>query len=245
MNATWYYRRLRQMSAGEIAGRCAVAARQSWWSSPARRPVLTATLLPGGHRAAVALPRGPRPPSPAADAVVEEAEAMLRGEWRVFHLAVGPHPFPASQAPPANPACDGARVSVPSVDWFHDPLTGRRAPQDGYCFRSAATGTRPRSATSSSSGSCPATSPSPCSPRHGGSRATSGSPNGAARPPAVWWEQNPFLQGVHWVSGIEVGLRLLSWTWIRALLAEWGGRRQPVRRQSAASTSSSTAIAAT
>ncbi len=36
-----------------------------------------------------------------------------------------------------------------------------------------------------------------------------------------WWQQNPFLTGVHWTSGIEVGLRLLSWTWIRALLADW------------------------
>ena len=32
-----------------------------------------------------------------------------------------------------------------------------------------------------------------------------------------WWRSNPFLSGVHWASGIEIGLRLISWTWIRAL----------------------------
>src|SRR5208337_789658 len=40
-----------------------------------------------------------------------------------------------------------------------------------------------------------------------------------------WWRDNPFLEGIHWTSGIEVGLRLISWTWIRALLADWNGCR--------------------
>ena len=36
-----------------------------------------------------------------------------------------------------------------------------------------------------------------------------------------WWGANPFLSGVHWTSGIEVGVRLLSWVWIRRLLSDW------------------------
>jgi heparinase II/III-like protein len=36
-----------------------------------------------------------------------------------------------------------------------------------------------------------------------------------------WWRSNPFLSGVHWASGIEIGLRLISWTWIRRLLNDW------------------------
>jgi hypothetical protein len=36
-----------------------------------------------------------------------------------------------------------------------------------------------------------------------------------------WWAQNPFLSGVHWTSGIEVGLRLISWVWTRRLLEGW------------------------
>jgi hypothetical protein len=36
-----------------------------------------------------------------------------------------------------------------------------------------------------------------------------------------WWRSNPFLSGVHWASGIEIGLRLISWTWVRRLLNDW------------------------
>jgi hypothetical protein len=36
-----------------------------------------------------------------------------------------------------------------------------------------------------------------------------------------WWRANPFLTGVHWTSGIEVGLRLVSFAWARRTLAGW------------------------
>ena len=36
-----------------------------------------------------------------------------------------------------------------------------------------------------------------------------------------WWRANPFLTGVHWTSGIEAGVRLLAWVWIRRLLDDW------------------------
>jgi hypothetical protein len=36
-----------------------------------------------------------------------------------------------------------------------------------------------------------------------------------------WLRQNPFLSGVHWTSGIELGVRLLSWVWVRRLLDRW------------------------
>jgi hypothetical protein len=38
-----------------------------------------------------------------------------------------------------------------------------------------------------------------------------------------WWAQNPFLSGVHWTSGIEAGLRLTTWVWVRRLLDRWVG----------------------
>ena len=47
---------------------------------------------------------------------------------------------------------------------------------------------------------------------------------------------NPPLRGVHWISGIELGIRLLSWVWIRRLLDGWPGaaalfeRRRRVRQ---------------
>jgi Heparinase II/III-like protein/Heparinase II/III N-terminus len=38
-----------------------------------------------------------------------------------------------------------------------------------------------------------------------------------------WWTENRFLRGVHWTSGIEIGMRLIAWVWLRRLLAGWPG----------------------
>lgn len=38
-----------------------------------------------------------------------------------------------------------------------------------------------------------------------------------------WRAQNPVLCGVNWTSGIEVGIRLISWAWVRRLLDGWPG----------------------
>ncbi len=38
-----------------------------------------------------------------------------------------------------------------------------------------------------------------------------------------WWQRNPYLSGVNWSSGIELGIRLLSWVWVRRLLDGWPG----------------------
>ena len=46
-----------------------------------------------------------------------------------------------------------------------------------------------------------------------------------------WWRANPFLSGVHWTSGIEAGVRLISWAWTRRLLARLAEGGRPVRAQ--------------
>ena len=38
---------------------------------------------------------------------------------------------------------------------------------------------------------------------------------------ASWWRENPFLSGVNWTSGIELGVRLINFAWIRRLLDDW------------------------
>ena len=38
-----------------------------------------------------------------------------------------------------------------------------------------------------------------------------------------FWQENPFLSGIHWTSGIELGLRLISMAWVRRLLDDWPG----------------------
>ena len=38
-----------------------------------------------------------------------------------------------------------------------------------------------------------------------------------------FWRENPFLSGINWTNGIEVGIRLISLAWIRRLLDGWPG----------------------
>ena len=38
-----------------------------------------------------------------------------------------------------------------------------------------------------------------------------------------WWAANPLLSGVNWTSGIELGVRLINFAWIRRLLDGWVG----------------------
>ena len=187
------------MPAHEVAARIAAAARRWWWSAPSRRPDLLGTLLPGPHRPGVVLVRGRALHGPAVDAAVQAAEGLLRGEWQVFGRDVSGDP-----------------------DWFLDPVTGRRAPSEGYCFRvpyrdEAMVGNI--KFVWELSRHQPITLLAAAWWLTGDGRFA----EHAARQLGSWWEQNPFLQGVHWVSGIEAGLRLLSWAWIRALLADWGG----------------------
>ncbi len=33
--------------------------------------------------------------------------------------------------------------------------------------------------------------------------------------------KTPFCRGIHWTSGIELGIRMISWVWIRRLLNDW------------------------
>jgi hypothetical protein len=204
MRLGWYVNRLRRMSAAELAGRLTAAARQRHWAAPARRPDGLATLLAGARKAAIGLRRDQAPaPSAASRAAIAAADGLLAGHWPIFHLdaAIGDPP-----------------------DWFTDPLTGRRAPPDGYAFRlphrdEAKVGnikfvwemSRHQAATLLAS-----------------AWWLTGDNRYAERAAAQlrsWWQDNPFLTGIHWSSGIEVGLRLLSWSWMRALLADWPGVR--------------------
>ena len=189
------------MSAAEVSARVQIAARQYYWLTPSRRPDGLERLRPVVRRAAVTLPRAAGPPAgPARDAVIAAAERLLAGQWPIFHL---------------QPAEVGA---VP--EWFRDPLTGRIAPPDTYAFavpyRDEAKVGNIKYVWEMS--------------RHQATTLLAcawwltGDARFAERVRehlTSWWTVNPFLEGVHWTSGIEVGVRLLSWTWIRALLSDW------------------------
>ncbi len=105
-------------------------------------------------------------------------------------------------------------------DWFLDPLTGTRAPQAGYCF---SINHRDEKVTGNVKQVWELS-------RHhhltvlAGAYALTGDRRYAGRVKShlqSWWEENPFLSGIHWTSGIELGIRLISWVWIRRLLDGW------------------------
>ena len=202
MNPLWYARRLARMSPAEMAMRATDQATKRRWRS---RRVADAALDPLTVPAA-----GAPPPVPLEAGVdVQEdanvrlkaaAEELLAGRWRVF-------------------ACLRDDMA-PAPDWFLDPSSGRRAPDRTYCFdidqRDPAVVGNVKYVWEPS--------------RHqhltvlaaawylfGDERYA----NAVAIQLRSWWAANPFLSGVHWTSGIELGVRLLSWVWIRRLLHGW------------------------
>ena len=205
MKLGWYARRLANMSPAEMAGRARDELTKRRWR---RRQVTDA----GADAAAVpaAAPAFAAPLPPGGDDVPEEArvrlkeaaEGLLAGNWPVF----------------AHERHDMA----PAPDWFLDPSTGRRAPDRAYCFdidqRDPASVGNVKYVWEPS--------------RHqhltvlAAAYHLSGEERYAEAVAAQlrsWWAANPFLSGIHWTSGIELGVRLLSWVWTRRLLDGWAG----------------------
>jgi hypothetical protein len=202
--AGWYLRRLRRMSVTEVAHRALDVGRRRAWAGRQVRPGAT-VLLPAGVQPERAF-SSPLPASArtkvapeAASALVRAADAVLGGTWTVFGT---------QRADSADP------------DWFYDPLTGHRSPDRELAFRihhrdEAETGNIKQVWEMS---------------RHHHVTVLAAAwwltqeeryAEAAARQLRSWWRANPFLTGVHWTSGIEAGIRLLSWVWTRRLLDEW------------------------
>ncbi|MDQ3898331.1 MAG: heparinase II/III family protein, partial [Actinomycetota bacterium] len=129
------------------------------------------------------------------------ADDLLAGHWEFFGVP---------------------RPDIVAPDWFLDPVTGRRAPQHRYAFdidhRSADETGNVKQVWELS--------------RHHHLTVLSAAwfltgeeryAEVVARQLRSWWTENPFLSGVHWTSGIELGVRLVSWAWIKRLLANWSG----------------------
>lgn len=204
MKLAWYARRLSRMSPGEIKGRSADAWLKRRWRARQLRPGDRDPLvLPASHPAfETALP-----PSAATGLsekararLLQTAEAAIEGRFHFFDrerddLSVDP-------------------------DWFLDPRTGRRAPDRTYAFDIDCRDVRDVGTIKY------VWEPS----RHyqltvvASAYFLTSDPRYAtfvASQLRSWWAHNPFLSGVHWTSGIELGVRLISWVWIRRLLAGW------------------------
>ena len=203
-DVSWYVRRLQRMSATEVAGRVRDQARQRAWSGRQVLPGRPATEI-SGLRAArlgpIPLPPGIAEglPAEARSAVIEAADRLVAGEWTVLGVE---------------------RPDILDPDWFLDPASGRRAPAHDLAFR---IDHRDESVTGNVKSVWKLS-------RHHHLTVLAAAywltdDEGYAelvdRHLRSWWAANPFLSGVHWTSGIELGLRLISWAWVRRLLDGW------------------------
>jgi Heparinase II/III-like protein/Heparinase II/III N-terminus len=213
---SWYVRRLQCMSPQEVVWRSSDVLRQAAWRlrqvpPPAMASQYLARFASNGSQVKPKLAKAARFESPlpagALDAVpandvrrlVRVADQILAGRWDVLGVT---------------------RQDMVAPDWFLDPLSGRRAPQTQYCFsinrrNEMVTGNVKQVWELS---------------RHhhltvlASAYALTGDRRYAERAGnhlQSWWQENPFLSGIHWTSGIELGIRLISWVWTRRLLDGW------------------------
>jgi hypothetical protein len=197
MSAGWYVRRLARMGPREVGGRVGDAVRRRRW-----RSALPDSPDVTGARFTAVLPAGTidAVAPDAAKRLVAEADRLMAGHAQYFGVD---------------------RDDLADPDWWYDPKTGRRAPS-GYAFDV------PYRDEDAVGDIKQIWEPS----RHqyltvlAAAYAVTGDERYAERVAEhlrSWWAANPPLRGVHWISGIELGIRLLSWVWIRRLLDGWPG----------------------
>ncbi len=200
MTPAWYFRRLQTMDTAEVFWRLRTAAAQGWWRTRRRKhwrvPHAEARWAGGG-----VLPFVPSPnvgPNVGSKSLVAAAERILDGSWPIFEAQ--------------------ANLSGDSPDWFLDPATGRRAPSGTYCF---AVPYRDEDRVGNAKCLWELSRLHHISVLAAAYQQT-GDARYARRALAhhrSWCEANPPLSGIHWVSGIEIGIRLITWVWTRRLLA--------------------------
>lgn len=205
---SWYASRLGRMSPGEVAWRVREQTLRALWARRQVRPgELPSGPVPGlvatDRRFSSVLPPAARElvPESARAALVADADRILKGEWEIL---------------------GAVRSDLEAPDWFLDPVTGRRSDPSRYAFR-----INQRSEV-----------------QVGNVKQVwelnrlqhltllaaawylTGEDVYAERVDAHlrdWWQSNPFLSGVNWTSGIELGIRLINFAWTRRLLDSWPG----------------------
>lgn len=200
----WYVRRLRRMSATELVWRTRDHVRRTTWAfrqvRPGQPPTGPLPVVPDRRFSAV-LPAAAAAeiPEEARKAVITTADAILAGNLEMLGVA---------------------RTDLRAPDWFRDPVTGHRSDPAQYAFR-----VDHRSEDHVGN----VKQVWELSRHHHLTQLAAAwyltgddaYADRVAEQLRSWWRENPFLSGVHWTSGIEVGIRLISWTWIRRLLAGW------------------------
>jgi hypothetical protein len=202
----WYARRAAAMSPAEVTWRARDQVLRALWS---RHQVRSGQLdaeappLAGQRKFAAVLPpdTAEHVAAEARAVVLDSADRLLCGEWELLGVL---------------------RTDLVMPDWFLDPVTGHRSASDRYAFRidhrsEEQVGNVKQVWELSRL-------------QHLTLLATAWfltHDDRYARRVAdhlrCWWRENPFLSGVHWTSGIELGIRLISLAWIRRLLDDWPG----------------------
>ena len=202
----WYARRAARMSPAEVAWRARDQAVQLAWSRRQVKPGQLPPVLPprSGERSFTAvLPPGTvgRVPAAAQAVVLAAADQLMRGEWEVLGVA---------------------RTDLVTPDWFSDPVTGHRSSPGRYAFR---INQRSEEQVGNVKQVWEISRLQHLTLLATAWFLTRDEPyaNRVAGQLRSWYRENPFLSGVHWTSGIEVGIRLISLAWIRRLLDGWPG----------------------
>lgn len=204
----WYARRLGRMSPAEIAWRVREQALRRAWARRQVRPQQVGSLPPltavrpaAERQFTSRLPVGSASlvPDDAKAAIVVDASRLLKGQWEIL---------------------GAVRADMERPDWFYDPVTGRRSAPEAYAF---SLDQRNESAVGNIKQvweinrlqhltllavAWYLTQEDAYAER-------------VAEQLTSWWRENPFLSGVNWTSGIELGIRLINFTWIRRLLDGW------------------------
>jgi hypothetical protein len=194
------------MSPAEVAWRARdQAVRLAWTRRQVRPDDIPARVSPphGQRRFTAVLPpqTAAQVPAEAKAAVVAGADRLMAGEWKVLGVT---------------------RTDLARPDWFRDPVTGRRSDPDRYAFRinqrsEEQVGNVKQVWEISRLQHLTLLATAFFLTRNESYAIR------IADQLRSWWRENPFLSGVHWTSGIEVGLRLISLAWIRRLLNDWPG----------------------
>jgi hypothetical protein len=201
MALPWHIRRMSRMGPRELASRLRDQAVKVSWRRLKGKPVTGLEQLNPSF-SEIAIPAGELGGATARETLAEFGERLLAGRLPLF----------------------GREAQLPQSerDWFVDPDSALLAPMRDYAFdidsRDPAVVGNHKFLLE------------PSRLQHATVLAAAWSVTGrdvfaqlAGRQIHAWCAANPFLSGVHWTSGIEVGLRLITFAWTRRLLRGWPG----------------------
>jgi hypothetical protein len=201
MHVSWYLRRLCRMGPSEVAGRALTATRVHRWRREFGRPVPPLPERELRFTATLPAHAVEAVPPLARQRLFATADEIMDGQREYFGMV---------------------RSDLVAPDWSFDPKTGRRAPDDAYAFDV-------RYRDENTVGDIKQLW-EPSRHQHltqlAAAFALTGDDRYAHRVAdhlKSWWAAHPPMHGVHWISGIELGIRLVSWVWVRRLLDGWSG----------------------